>query len=157
MSYYPPPISPTPQTAVAATAALGRIPVSRTTLPGSRLPYGLINDYSRPAREATCLEIMILRANFFGGVNVDKREIYQLMSDRLDELEELLKLQAEYLRKLREERDYFQTEHRISMEKCARLEVALKAARSNHLPISHIPGRLAGVDFLSLDHAVRKR
>jgi hypothetical protein len=92
---------------------------------------------------------MILRTNFLGGTNVDTDEIYQLISDRLDDLEELLKLQAEYLGKLREERDYYHAEHRIAMEKCARLEVALEAARPNHLPISHIPGRLAGVKLLS--------
>jgi hypothetical protein len=77
---------------------------------------------------------------------VDKHEIFQLMNNRLDELEELLKLQAEYLRQLREERDYFQAEHRIAMEKCARLEAALSAAQSNHLPISHIPGRGSGAN-----------
>jgi len=77
---------------------------------------------------------MIIRTNFIRGANVDKHEIFQLMNNRLDELEELLKVQADYLGKLREERDYFQAEHRIAMEKCAQLEAALSAAQSNHLP-----------------------
>jgi len=73
---------------------------------------------------------------------MDKDEIYRLMNERLDELEELLGMQTEQLRQLRHERDQLHEEHRIAMEKCARLEGALKAARSSHFPISYIPRRL---------------